>query len=668
MPKITKILVANRGEIAVRVMRTAKHMGYLTVAVYSTADAECLHVASADQAVCLGEPIAAQSYLNIDKVIAAAKAVGADAIHPGYGFLSENAEFARACDDAEITFIGPPAQAIELMGSKRLSKLAMLDTDVPCIPGYQGADQSNETLLAQAKKIGLPLMIKASAGGGGRGMRLVFEESELVSQLDTARTEALNAFGSDEVILERALIEPRHIEIQVFADNHGNVVYLGERDCSIQRRHQKVVEEAPSPFVDQDLRERMGQAAVEAARACDYRGAGTVEFLVDADKNFYFLEMNTRLQVEHPVTEMITDQDLVRWQILVAAGEPLPLVQEQISYSGHAIEVRLYAEDPRNDFMPQTGTVVDWCPSQQEGIRIDSGIQLGQTISPYYDPMLAKVIAHKETRSEAIRALSSALAETTLLGVNHNIQFLHDVLQRDRFADGGATTAFLNQEFSDGVYQASDVSSQTVALAAVLYYRKTQLDERYYRDLWSCAVASQTRLQLSFNDQLFGVAVTHVEQQYKVSVDGETSEPLTIVATHAQASEFSLRYELNNVSASLDYAFVGDTLYLQNSDGHFEFANLSYAPASASAEGGDAQVKAAMDGAIVEVLVGVGDDVQAGQTVAVLEAMKMAHQLKAGVSGKVAQVHCEIGQQVKTRQLIVTLEAAASQQEKQEKQ
>ncbi|MFT5572878.1 MAG: geranyl-CoA carboxylase alpha subunit [Cryomorphaceae bacterium] len=653
MQKITKILVANRGEIAVRVMRTAKQMGYSTVAVYSDADLDCLHVASADEAVCLGEPAAAKSYLRIDKVIAAAQQVGADAIHPGYGFLSENADFARACSDAGIVFIGPPAEAIELMGSKRLSKIAMLDSDVPCIPGYQGADQSDQTLLAKAKEIGMPLMIKASAGGGGRGMRLVLEASDISTQLNTARTEALNAFGSDEVILERALIEPRHIEIQVFADAHGNVVYLGERDCSIQRRHQKVVEEAPSPFIDQDLRERMGQAAVNAARACDYRGAGTVEFLVDANRDFYFLEMNTRLQVEHPVTEMITGLDLVRWQLLVAAGEVLPLRQEQIEYSGHAIEVRIYAEDPRNDFMPQTGKVIDWCPSQEDGIRVDSGIQLGQNISPFYDPMLAKVIAYKNTRAEALTTLRSALADTTLLGVNHNIQFLGDVLGRERFAEGGATTAFLGQEYPDGIYQAGKPLAKTLALAAVLYYRETQLDGRYYRDMWSSAEPLETHLHLAFNAETVEVAIKHVADRYILTLNCQTLE---LTAAHAQASEYSLRYQYDGVQSLIDYAFENGELFMQNQQGHFKFSNLSYAPACNAAQGGDSTVKAAMDGAIVEILVDVGEEVQAGQTVAVLEAMKMAHQLKAGVSGKVAQVHCDLGQQVKTRQLIVSLE------------
>ena len=384
MSGINKVLVANRGEIAIRIFRTARSMGYRTVAVYSGADADALHVDWADQAVCLGPAAAEESYLAIKKILLAAERTGADAVHPGYGFLAENADFARACQDAGLIFIGPPAAAIELMGSKRLSKVAMQEAGVRCIPGYQGDDQSDSQLLSQAGKIGFPLMVKASAGGGGKGMRLVSSESELDDAIGRARSEAQKAFGNGELILEKALVESRHIEIQVFADCHGNVVHLGERDCSIQRRHQKVVEESPSPFVDEDLRKRMGRAATDAARACNYLGAGTVEFLVDQDKNFYFLEMNTRLQVEHPVTELVTGQDLVAWQLLVASGEPLPLLQDDIALTGHAMEVRLYAEDPRKQFMPQTGKIFRWDTPESDSVRIDHGIRVGQHVRPHY--------------------------------------------------------------------------------------------------------------------------------------------------------------------------------------------------------------------------------------------------------------------------------------------
>ncbi|MDP6876477.1 MAG: biotin carboxylase N-terminal domain-containing protein, partial [Alphaproteobacteria bacterium] len=388
----TKVLIANRGEIACRIMRTAHTMGYRTVAVYSEADGDAPHVGMADQAVCIGPAPVAESYLNVPAILDAAARTGADAVHPGYGFLAENGDFARACTDAGLTFIGPSAEAIDLMGNKRLSKLRMMEAEVPCVPGYSGAEQDDGVLVAEGETIGFPLMVKAASGGGGRGMRLVESADDLPGAISGARSEAENAFGSGELILEKAVIEPRHVEIQVFADGHGNCVHLGERDCSIQRRHQKVVEEAPSPAVDGDLRAAMGAAAVAAARAIDYRGAGTVEFLLGADGGFYFLEMNTRLQVEHPVTEMITGLDLVAWQLDVAAGEALPLTQDEIKFAGHAIEVRLYAEDPYADFLPQTGTVVAWRPSAQ--VRVDTGIVEGQEISPFYDPMVAKVIAH----------------------------------------------------------------------------------------------------------------------------------------------------------------------------------------------------------------------------------------------------------------------------------
>ncbi|MCW9009604.1 biotin carboxylase N-terminal domain-containing protein, partial [Marinobacter sp.] len=378
---LKKLLIANRGEIAVRVIRTAKALGYRTVAVYSEADANALHVEQADEAVCIGPAQVAASYLNADAILDAAKKTGADCIHPGYGFLSENSGFAKAVKQAGLTFVGPPENAIELMGSKRRSKIAMQEARVPVVPGYEGNNASDDELIAAAQDIGYPLMLKASAGGGGRGMRLVESESELADNIKRARSEAKQAFGDDELIIEKAVIEPRHVEIQVFADHHGNAVYLGERDCSVQRRHQKVVEEAPSPFVTPELRKAMGEAAVKAALACGYEGAGTVEFLVDKDRNFYFLEMNTRLQVEHPVTELITGQDLVAWQLMVAEGRPLPLAQDDIQLNGHAIEVRLYAEDPASGFTPQTGTLHQFTPAEGEGRRFDTGVRSGDVVS-----------------------------------------------------------------------------------------------------------------------------------------------------------------------------------------------------------------------------------------------------------------------------------------------
>jgi geranyl-CoA carboxylase alpha subunit len=417
MKNFDSILVANRGEIAVRVIRSAQQQGYRTIAVYSEADEQAPHVALADEAVLIGPAPVKDSYLDAARILQAARKTGAQAIHPGYGFLSENAEFSRACEEAGVVFIGPAPEAIEIMGNKAASKRRMLEADVPCIPGYQSEDQSDEILLAAAKDIGVPIMVKAAAGGGGRGMRLVTDLAELPVALSSARSEAENAFGSGDLILEKAVMQPRHVEIQIFGDSHGNVIHLGERDCSVQRRHQKVVEEAPCPVMTPELREAMGKSAVNAARSINYVGAGTVEFLLDAQSNFYFLEMNTRLQVEHPVTEMVTGQDLVAMQFHVAQGYALPLVQSEVCLNGHAIEVRLYAEDTRNDFLPATGTAHVWSPPVGEGIRVDHGLRQGQEISPFYDPMIAKIIAWGEDRNIARRRLVRALQTTCLSGV-----------------------------------------------------------------------------------------------------------------------------------------------------------------------------------------------------------------------------------------------------------
>lgn len=652
MNTMTKILIANRGEIAVRVIRTARELGYRTVAVYSEADAGALHVSVADQAVCIGPAAVGESYLAAEKVLAAAKNTGADAIHPGYGFLSENAEFSQACEAAGITFIGPRSEAIELMGSKRLSKIAMIEAGVPCIPGYQDADQSDNTLLAKAADIGFPLMVKASAGGGGRGMRLVFEQSELAEQIRTARSEAESAFGSGELILERAVIEPRHIEIQVFADEHGNAVYLGERDCSIQRRHQKVVEEAPSPFVDPELRQRMGEAAVNAAKACNYRGAGTVEFLVDKDKNFYFLEMNTRLQVEHPVTELITGQDLVAWQLNVAAGETLPLSQDEIELNGHAVEVRLYAEDPRKHFMPQTGQVRLWRYPERAGIRMDHGIQTGQEVSPFYDPMIAKVIAYGSNRTEAIRRLASAVQDTQLVGVNNNKLFLQNVLRHKVFGAGEATTAFIEQHLSADIsMDQKQPSSATLAKAAMLFFQRSidAGEEKHFR--WSRAVAQSYVYKIAFDGQSNIVTLDEKEHLYHGTVNEQTTELecIELSDNHCVLME-------NKVRETIHFAFDDQTLYLDDGTGHFILENITHQPAQAAGGAGSGQLKAIMDGAIVDVLVKEGDTVKAGQTLVVLEAMKMEHALKAGISGTVTAINCEAGQQVKSRQLLATLE------------
>mgnify|MGYP003385220950 FL=1 len=661
MTKFTKILIANRGEIAVRVIRTARDLGYRTVAVYSDADANALFVHEADQAVHIGASNVAESYLSPEKIINAAKITGAQAIHPGYGFLSENADFSKACADAGLTFIGPDSSAIELMGSKRLSKIAMIEAGVPCIKGYQGADQSLDVLVENAKEIGFPLMVKASAGGGGRGMRLVWEEESLLENIKTARSEAQTAFGSSELILEQAIIEPRHIEIQVFADNFGNVVYLGERDCSIQRRHQKVVEEAPSPFVSEELRQKMGQAAVDAAKSCQYKGAGTVEFLVDSKNNFFFLEMNTRLQVEHPVTELITGLDLVQWQLLVASGEKLPLEQNQITLTGHAVEVRLYAEDPRNNFMPQTGTVFDWhtpANENRKGVRIDQGIQKGQVISQFYDPMLAKVIAYGENRAVAIRRLSSAVQDTTLLGVNNNKLFLKNILDHDIFAQGEATTAFIEQHFTDDFSMAQDKPSvKTLARAAVLFYKQSLLAKSSNKTDWTSSAPLNYALKLSFNDDVYSLHLS-TEQfdsgKFQVIVNEDIIE-ITDLDSQLNITQGQCVFLEENIRNTYHYVFDEQRLYLDDGLGHFAFDNVSNEPADLEQSEGSGQIKASMDGAIVDVLTEVGQVVTKGQTLVVLEAMKMEHQLKSMVDGVVESINVEKGQQVKSKQLLLNI-------------
>ena len=667
-----KILVANRGEIAVRVMRTAKSLGYKTVAVFSEADRNAAHVAFADEAVLIGPSPVSESYLKAENVLAAAKASGAQAVHPGYGFLSENCDFANACEKEGIEFIGPPSAAIELMGSKRLSKIAMIKAGVPCILGYEGAAQDMETLVAEAHKIGFPIMVKASAGGGGRGMRLVFEASELEAQIKTARSEAENAFGSGELILEKAVIKPRHIEIQVFADKHGNVVYLGERDCSIQRRHQKVVEEAPSPFVDQALREKMGEAAVQAAKACNYVGAGTVEFLVDAEKNFYFLEMNTRLQVEHPVTELVTGTDLVAWQLKTAAGEPLPLTQDQIKLNGHAMEVRLYAEDPANNFLPQTGSIHRWSPALGDGVRIDCGLISGdkqnQAVSPFYDPMLAKIIAYGANREEARRRLRQAVEESTIFGVNVNSEFLSEVLSHDCFINGEATTAFIAEDFGDS----ATLSEQTAtllekSLACVVSYLKLGKDKTKANNNnlslnlglsgWSNTGHSPWPYKLKLNDSQWDLSLKETktpknELNFEVAESGESVSLQDVSISNTQ-----IRFNFNGVYRRCEFQIIGKTIYLKHATAYSQFEDVTHLSVAAKEASGSGQVTASMDGAIIEVFVAPGETVSKGQTLVILEAMKMEHPLKSDVDGIIEAVTVKKGDQVKLRQLLVSVQS-----------
>jgi geranyl-CoA carboxylase alpha subunit len=660
MPAFNKILIANRGEIACRVMRTAQDLGYRTVAVYSEADADARHVQLADEAVCIGPAQVNQSYLLIDNIIAAAQKTGADAIHPGYGFLSENAEFARACEAAGIVFIGPTVEAIHLMGSKRLSKIAMLDAGVPCSPGYEGAAQDEETLTREAGRIGYPLMIKASAGGGGRGMRLVHEASELAEQIRTARSEAQNAFGSGELILERAVLKPRHVEIQVFGDQHGQIVYLGERDCSVQRRHQKVVEEAPCPVMTPQLRQAMGEAAVKAAASVNYVGAGTVEFLLNQSGEFFFLEMNTRLQVEHPVTELITGQDLVAWQIRVAEGQPLPLKQEAIRLTGHAMEVRLYAEDAAQNFLPQTGTALRWEPALRDGIRIDHGLVEGQVIGPFYDPMLAKVIAYGATREEARRKLVRAVEDCVLLGVNGNQRFLANLLSHPEFAAGNATTAFIADHFAaDPSLSPQAPPGRELAAAAALLFQQSANACAHQGGLagWRNAGSAPWRFVLKQGEQSFVVAVEVLNDGAQPTLRvtlGEQQINLMLLASDGRWATL----ELDGIRQRLAYHLEGDNLWLYGHNGNLQLTDITHQPASSAAGTGSGSVKAPMDGAIVEVLVEEGRSVSKGQLLVVLEAMKMEHPLKASIDGVVRRIGVSRGDQVKNRQLLVEIEAA----------
>ncbi|MCF1296864.1 acetyl/propionyl/methylcrotonyl-CoA carboxylase subunit alpha [Acinetobacter nosocomialis] len=644
--KFSKILVANRGEIAVRVMQTAKAMGYQTVAVYSDADRNARHVQEADEAVYIGASKVSESYLSITKIIDACKKTGADAVHPGYGFLSENTDFAQACIENQITFIGPTASAIELMGSKRLSKIAMIEAGVPCVPGYEGDRQDLEYLATQAEQIGFPIMVKASAGGGGRGMRLVQQASELVEALQTARSEAENAFGSGELILEKAVIAPRHVEIQVFGDTHGNYVYLFERDCSIQRRHQKVVEEAPCPVMTPELRQQMGEAAVAAARACAYVGAGTVEFLLDASGAFYFLEMNTRLQVEHPVTELITGLDLVEWQLRVANGEHLPLKQQELNFNGHAIEVRLYAEDPRQDFLPQTGKVLRWKPATLPNVRIDHGMLATDEVSPFYDPMVAKVIAYGKTREDAIRLLARVVDDSVLLGVNSNKQFLVNLLRHPVVVGGDTNTAFIQQHFqNDPSLHHQVLSLETLAIAAALF------SQNKGTAVWQTGLGVPLPLKLQITDQQIQLQVSSVNNTFTAQFCDQS----VCIDVLERTSEY-LVYLIDGIRRRVQYVLDSDQLYLDRDNGNIVIRNVTYAAPEATDVAGDGKIRAPMDGAVVNILVNKGDQVVRGQTLLVLEAMKIQQQIKADVDGVVEDVLGQQGQQVKKRQMLFTIQ------------
>ena len=663
MNNFNSILIANRGEIACRVIRTAKQLGYRTIAVYSDADAGAPHVQLADDAVRIGPGPVGESYLVPELILQAAASSGAESIHPGYGFLSENAAFAEAVESAGLVFIGPTREAIDVMGNKAESKRRMIEAGVPCVPGYEGHDQSDDVLLAEGLKIDLPLMVKAAAGGGGRGMRLVHDQADLANAIKLARAEAEGAFGSGELILEKAIIKPRHVELQVFADTMGNTVHLGERDCSVQRRHQKVVEEAPCPVMNPELREKMGQSAIDAAKSVNYRGAGTVEFLLDDSGFFYFLEMNTRLQVEHPVTELITGLDLVALQITVAQGEPLGLSQDDINLEGHAIEVRLYTEDPSQDFLPASGPVDLWAPASGVGVRVDGGISTGQAISPFYDPMVAKVIGYGPTREVARLRLIGALKETVLFGTPNNKDFLIQCLEKQSFIDGAATTAFIAEEFSDAALQVQLVSFADSAVAATLelclenkgHFQKSLLVSSQLQN-WTIASAMVSRKQYQFDDTIHDLSISPVNTSidtYQVS-DSAAEQTAVVQMLSMQANSAVVLLDGVKLVAQFMWLKRGQMHCSIQGRGAF-FKDLIILDGAVDEAVGGGRVIAPMHGLLLEVLVKPGDQVTRGQTLAVLEAMKMHYEIQAEIDGTVSEVTAVAGKQVAADDVLIEI-------------
>jgi len=648
------VLIANRGEIVTRIARSARQLGLRTIAVASDADRGAPHTQACDSVVAIGGERAADSYLRVDALLDAARRSGADAVHPGYGFLSENAAFAQAVIDAGLVWIGPPPAAMHAMADKSRARRRLAATGVPVLPGYDGDDQSASALRSAALQVGLPLMIKAAAGGGGRGMRLVRDATQLDAALASAAAEAEAAFGDARLLIERALLAPRHVEVQVFADSHGSVVHLGERDCSVQRRHQKIVEEAPSPAVSPALRRRMGDVAVAVAREVGYVGAGTVEFLLDTPSGgsdeFWFMEMNTRLQVEHPVTEALVGADLVEWQLRVAAGEALPLAQDELlrrfESAGHAIEVRLCAEDPADGYLPQAGTIAHWHPPR--GVRVDHALASGSVVSPFYDSMIAKLIAHAATRDAAVRTLADALDRTVCLGVTTNRAFLARVLRHPGFGSGAVTTAFLGEHFADDAARTDAPPSWLRALAAATH---ATLPDAALPSLWSGWTSSN---QVS---TLAPIGIGHDAREESWHLSGS---PAALTASSGETShriDDLQRTSRSSVEARIDGRPVGarcvadmDGQSWWLADGHELVVQDLRLVSQRSAAGESAgALRAPMHGRITQVLVEVGQPVEAGALLVVMEAMKMEHRIHAPRAGTVSALHARVGEQVAAR-------------------
>ncbi|HWG79121.1 MAG TPA: acetyl/propionyl/methylcrotonyl-CoA carboxylase subunit alpha [Stellaceae bacterium] len=660
-----KILIANRGEIACRVIRTARRLGIRTAAVYSEADAGALHVTMADEAYGIGPAPARDSYLSIPRLVDAARRARADAVHPGYGFLSENAEFGEACEAAGIVFIGPPASAIRAMGSKAAAKTLMEKAGVPTVPGYHGEDQSEAALAEAARRIGYPVLIKPSAGGGGKGMRPVIEPRIFAPSLATAKREALAAFGDDRVLIERYLTRPRHIEMQIFADRQGNTIHLLERDCSVQRRLQKVIEEAPAPGMAAERRRAIGAVAVAAARAVGYVGAGTVEFIAEGD-DFYFMEMNTRLQVEHPVTEMITGHDLVEWQIRVARGEPLPLTQEQVAASGHAIEARLYAEDPWRNFLPMTGSLRRLHqPQTAPELRVDTGVREGDAVTVHYDPMIAKVIAWGEDRSAALRRLDAGLAEYRIAGLATNRDFLRRILGHPAFAAGDIDTGFIDRHRAELIpppVPAPRSALAAASLALLLDQAEVARDAArrsgdphspwQRRDFWR--LNGDTYQEIAWRDgETVRVVSAHRRgQSYRLDLDGESS-----LAAASRNTAGDLVLDLDGVRSMLTVARHGADTIVAGDDGTWRLAYVDRVAPRADEAVAGGRLTAPMPGKVAQVLAKPGGRVKRGQALMVLEAMKMEHTIAAPADGVIERVNFAAGDLVEEGAELIALSA-----------
>lgn len=653
------LLIANRGEIAVRVARTARAMGLRTIAVYSAADAGALHVASCDEAYPIGAAPPKESYLRAERILDAAKRARAGAIHPGYGFLSENADFAQNCADAGVVFVGPPPKAIRAMGGKSEAKALMVASGVPVVPGYHGVVQDTALLADEAAKIGYPVLIKASAGGGGKGMRVVRDAAAFADELAGAKREAKSAFGDERVLIEKYLERPRHIEVQVFCDAHGNGVYLFERDCSLQRRHQKVIEEAPAPGMTEARRRAMGEAAVRAAKAVGYVGAGTVEFIADQGGEFYFMEMNTRLQVEHPVTEAITGLDLVEWQIRVARGERLPLAQEELRISGHAFEARIYAEDPARDFLPSTGRLVRLSFPRKRA-RIDTGVREGDEVSIHYDPMIAKLIVHGPDRATALQRLAASLDATRVLGPANNVAFLARVARHPAFAAGDIDTGFIARHKAELVPERGPASDETLALASLAVLRARAANARAGgRGPWSRA--DGWRLNGDAHDDLVfkdGAREIAVRAHYRAGGYALDLPGGALPVAGALDPDGRLAADLGGRRVRASVVRRGDEWTIFRGA---EAATLTLVDRLAAAEGqagGTGKLVAPMPGKIVAVAVAAGEKVKRGQKLVVLEAMKMEHTIVAPADGIVARVRFKPGEQTAEGEELVVFEAA----------